>query len=95
MDGGPFVTLPQVLSQSPQSKSLTDCNLGMYRIQLSGNQYQVNGEMGLHYQIHRGIGVHHQEAIEQKRPFYVNVFVGGSPAMTFSAVMPLPEGLPN
>ncbi len=93
MDGGPFVTLPQVLSQSSQSKSLTDCNLGMYRIQLSGNQYQVNGEMGLHYQIHRGIGVHHQEAIEQKRPFYVNVFVGGSPAMTFSAVMPLPEGL--
>ena len=61
-DGGPFVTLPQVLSQGP-SKSLMQCNLGMYRVQLSGNDYQTNREIGLHYQLHRGIGVHHQQAL--------------------------------
>jgi len=91
-DGGPFVTLPQVLSQSA-SKSLMQCNLGMYRIQLSGNDYQTNEEIGLHYQLHRGIGVHHQEALAQGRPFQVAISVGGTPAMTLAAVMPLPEGL--
>ncbi len=54
-DGGPFVTLPQVLSDDPTAPSdLMRSNLGMYRIQLSGNDYQTNREVGLHYQIHRG-----------------------------------------
>ena len=68
-------------------------NLGMYRVQLSGNRYERNREVGLHYQIHRGIGVHHAAALELKKPLRVNVFVGGPPAMTVAAVMPLPEGL--
>jgi 4-hydroxy-3-polyprenylbenzoate decarboxylase len=92
-DGGPFVTLPQVLSQAISSKKLGDCNLGMYRVQLSGNQYQTDQQIGLHYQLHRGIGIHHNEAIQQNRPFPVNIFVGGTPAMTVAAVMPLPEGM--
>lgn len=95
-DGGAFVTLPQVLSQSPslagKKQSLSDINLGMYRVQLNGNNY-ASDECGLHYQIHRGIGVHHAAAIELNRSFPVNVTVGGSPAMTLSAVMPLPEGM--
>ena len=49
-------------------------------------------EVGLHYQIHRGIGVHHAAALRRGVPFRVNVFVGGPPAMTLAAVMPLPEG---
>jgi 4-hydroxy-3-polyprenylbenzoate decarboxylase len=92
-DGGPFVTLPQVLSQAPQQRGLQGLNLGMYRVQLSGNDYFVDQECGLHYQIHRGIGVHHAAAISEKKQFPVNVSVGGSPAMTLSAVMPLPEGM--
>lgn len=96
-DGGAFVTLPQVLSQEPSESgsrpSLTQCNLGMYRIQLSGNAYQPDGEIGLHYQLHRGIGIHHQKALERGLPFPVTITVGGTPAMTLSAVMPLPEGL--
>lgn len=92
-DGGPFVTLPQVLSQSISNPKLSGCNLGMYRVQLSGNQYTLNQQIGLHYQLHRGIGVHHNEALQQNKPFRVNVFVGGSPAMTVAAVMPLPEGM--
>ena len=91
-DGGPFVTLPQVLSQGASS-SLMQCNLGMYRVQLSGNEYHPNREIGLHYQLHRGIGVHHQQALADGRPFRVAISVGGTPAMTLAAVMPLPEGL--
>ncbi len=92
-DGGPFVTLPQVYSEDVRSPGLMKSNLGMYRVQLSGNDYEVNREIGLHYQIHRSIGVHHAAAIERGEPFRVNVFVGGTPAMTLSAVMPLPEGM--
>lgn len=91
-DGGAFVTLPQVLSQS-NSNSLMECNLGMYRIQISGNDYAIDQEVGLHYQLHRGIGLHHQAALLENRPFNVSISVGGSPAMSVAAVMPLPEGL--
>jgi 4-hydroxy-3-polyprenylbenzoate decarboxylase len=65
----------------------------MYRIQLAGNEYESDREIGLHYQIHRGIGVHHRAAIDTGRPFRVSIFVGGTPAMTLAAVMPLPEGM--
>ena len=68
-------------------------NLGMYRVQLSGGQYEPDREVGLHYQIHRSIGVHHAAAIQAGKPFRVNIFVGGPPAMMLAAVMPLPEGM--
>ena len=92
-DGGAFVTLPQVLSADPTAaENLMRVNMGMYRIQLSGNQYSGD-EVGLHYQIHRGIGVHHRAALDRGEPLQVCISVGGSPAMTLAAVMPLPEGL--
>ena len=93
-DGGAFVTLPQVYSEDADRPGWRQSNLGMYRVQLSGNAYTPD-EVGLHYQIHRGIGVHHAAAIRKDVPFRVNVFVGGPPALTLSAVMPLPEGLPE
>ena len=64
----------------------------MYRIQLAGNEYEQDSEIGLHYQLHRSIGVHQAEAMRLGQPFRVNTFVGGHPAMTLAAVMPLPEG---
>jgi 4-hydroxy-3-polyprenylbenzoate decarboxylase len=67
----------------------------MYRIQISGNSYQPDKQAGLHYQIHRGIGAHHAEAIERGDQLRVNIFLGGAPAMTVAAVMPLPEGMPE
>ena len=94
-DGGAFITLPQVYSESALNPGLRHSNLGMYRVQLSGGSYRQDEEIGLHYQIHRGIGFHHAEAIEKGEPFRVNVFVGGPPAMTVAAVMPLPEGMPE
>ncbi len=94
-DGGPFVTLPQVYTEDPGAPGPRRSNLGMYRIQLSGNEYVAGREVGLHYQIHRGIGVHHAAARARGETLRVNVFVGGPPAMTLAAVMPLPEGLPE
>ncbi|WP_422926931.1 UbiD family decarboxylase [Singulisphaera sp. PoT] len=94
-DGGAFITLPQVYSEDPDRPGLAKSNLGMYRVQLSGNAYEPNREVGIHYQIHRGIGVHHAAAIRRGEPLRVSIFVGGPPAMTVAAVMPLPEGLPE
>ena len=91
-DGGPFITLPQVYTEDPDRPGLAQSNLGMYRVQLSGNQYEPNREVGLHYQIHRGIGVHHAAAIRRGEPLRVNVFVGGPPALAVAAVMPLARG---
>jgi len=93
MDGGAFITLPQVFSLPPDNKNIMQSNLGMYRIQLSGNEYIMNEEIGLHYQIHRGIGVHHEMYNKSDEPFKVSIFVGGLPSHAFSAIMPLPEGL--
>jgi 4-hydroxy-3-polyprenylbenzoate decarboxylase len=92
-DGGPFITLPQVYTEDPERPGPLHSNLGMYRIQLAGGRYLRDQEVGLHYQIHRGIGVHHAAAIRRGQSLAVNVFVGGPPAMTLAAVMPLPEGL--
>jgi len=92
-DGGPFITLPQVYSEDAEHPGWQRSNLGMYRVQLGGNQYRPDEEVGLHYQIHRGIGVHHAVALRRRVPFRVSIFVGGPPAMTLAAVMPLPEGM--
>ncbi len=92
-DGGPFITLPLVYSEHPEKSGFMGSNLGMYRVQMGGNDYIPNEEVGLHYQMHRGIGAHHMKALEQGKPLPVRIFVGGPPAMTLSAVMPLPENL--
>ncbi len=93
MDGGAFVTLPQVYTEDTDKPGVMQSNLGMYRIQLTGNDYALNKEIGLHYQIHRGIGVHQSKANAKNTPLKVSCFVGGHPAHTLAAVMPLPEGM--
>ncbi len=92
-DGGPFVTLPIVYTEDPEQSGWKHSNLGMYRVQLGGNEYAADQEVGLHYQIHRSIGVHHAAAIRAGKPLRVNIFVGGPPALSVAAVMPLPEGM--
>lgn len=92
-DGGAFVTLPQVYTEDIDFPGVTKSNLGMYRIQLSGNEYLQNKEIGLHYQLHRGIGVHQSKSDAKNKPLKVSIFIGGPPSHSFAAVMPLPEGL--
>ena len=72
---------------------IMNSNLGMYRIQLSGNDYELNKEIGMHYQLHRGIGIHQTKANKKGVPLKVSIFIGGPPAHSFAAVMPLPEGI--
>ena len=93
MDGGAFVTLPQVYTEDIDTPGIMKANLGMYRIQLTGNNYELNKEIGLHYQLHRGIGVHQTKANKKGIPLKVSCFVGGPPSHSLSAVMPLPEGI--
>lgn len=64
-DGGAFITLPQVYSEDPDKPGIMNANLGMYRVQLNGNDYEEGKEIGLHYQIHRGIGVHQSKAVKK------------------------------
>ncbi|MBK9734963.1 MAG: UbiD family decarboxylase [Saprospiraceae bacterium] len=93
MDGGAFITLPQVFTLPPNCTDMMQSNLGMYRFQLSGNKYKLNEEIGLHYQIHRGIGIHHEMYNRSELPFKVSIFIGGLPAHAFAAIMPMPEGI--
>ena len=73
LDGGAFVTLPQVYTEHPDKPGWRHSNIGMYRVQLSGNEYIPYCEIGLHYQTHRGIGVHHHAAIRRGEKLKVNV----------------------
>ncbi|EMY79098.1 UbiD family decarboxylase [Leptospira weilii serovar Ranarum str. ICFT] len=82
-DGGRFVTLPLVYTESPQTGK---GNLGMYRIQIHGPM-----ETGMHIQIHRGGGNHYYEAEKEGRSLPVHIYAGGPPALTIAAVAPLPE----
>ncbi|HEV7698791.1 MAG TPA: UbiD family decarboxylase [Pyrinomonadaceae bacterium] len=86
-DGGHFVTLPLVYTESPTDKKH---NLGIYRMQ----RYDAEST-GMHWQIGKGGGFHYFEAEQQGKPLEVTVFLGGSPALMLSAIAPLPEGVPE
>lgn len=92
-DGGAFVTLPQVYTEDITRPGVMHSNIGMYRVQLTGNDYIQDKEIGLHYQLHRGIGIHQAKANAQNKPLKASVFVGGPPSHTLAAVMPLPEDM--
>lgn len=94
-DGGKFITLPLVYTEDLRQPGIWHSNLGMYRVQVDGNSYTPGMTMGVHYQLHRGIGIHHTHAVELNRPLPVTVVVGGTPALVLSAVMPLPENIPE
>ena len=86
-DGGPFLTLPLVYTNSPQ---LGSPNLGIYRMQVHGPT-----EAGMHWQIGKGGGFHYKQAEAMKQPLPVTVFLGGPPCLILAAVAPLPENVPE
>ena len=92
-DGGAFITLPQVYTEDIDAPGIMHANLGMYRVQLNGNEYELNKEIGLHYQLHRGIGIHQTKANAKGHALRLSCFAGGPPAHALAAVMPLPEGV--
>lgn len=87
LDGGPFVTLPLVYTEHPQTK---EHNLGMYRIQI----YDKN-TTGMHWQIQKGGGFHYHEAEKNNQALPVTLTIGGPPALIVSAIAPLPEMVPE
>lgn len=87
LDGGHFVTLPLVYTESPVGGPP---NLGMYRIQ----RYNKT-QTGLHFQIQKGAGFHYHQAEELNQELPVSIFIGGPPALMLSAITPLPENVPE
>lgn len=86
-DGGPFVTLPLVYSEDPDSGQH---NLGMYRIQRYGPT-----ACGIHWQIGKGGGFHYHKAEARNSRLPLSLFIGGPPALMLSAIAPLPENAPE
>lgn len=86
-DGGHFVTLPLVYTESSTNGKH---NLGMYRIQ----RYD-DTTTGIHWQIGKGGGFHHYEAEKLNQSLPVNISIGGAPAMILAAIAPLPEDVPE
>ncbi len=86
-DGGPFVTLPLVYTEHPESGAH---NLGMYRIQRHSDT-----TTGIHWQIHKGGGYHYFEAERNDRPLPLTLYIGGPPALMLAAIAPLPEDIPE
>jgi UbiD family decarboxylase len=86
-DGGPFVTLPLVYTQHPETGG---SNLGMYRLQVHDAR-----STGMHWQIGKGGGFHYARAEALGRPLDATVFLGGPPALILSAIAPLPENVPE
>ncbi len=86
-DGGPFITLPLVYTEHPETGIP---NLGMYRLQVHDAR-----TTGMHWQIGKGGGFHYAVAEAAGRPLPATVFLGGPPALILAAIAPLPENVPE
>ena len=86
-DGGPFITLPLVLTRHPASGGP---NLGMYRLHVHDRR-----STGMHWQIGKGGGFHYAVAEARNEALPVTVFLGGPPALILAAIAPLPENVPE
>ena len=82
LDGGPFITLPLVVTRDPRNGRY---NVGMYRMQV----YNAR-ETGMHWQRHKH-GRAHADAWGARIP--VAVAIGADPAITYAATAPLPPVL--
>ncbi len=81
-DGGPFVTLPLVISKDPENG---DLNIGMYRMQV----FDKN-TTGMHWQRHKTGARHLEKAKKLGKRLEVAVALGGDPALTYAATAPIP-----
>ena len=82
-DGGPFITLPLVISKDPVSGEV---NVGMYRMQVFDKR-----TTGMHWQRHKTGARHLESAGRLGRKLEVAVALGGDPALTYAATAPLPS----
>lgn len=84
-DGGKFITLPLIFTQSPSNGKR---NVGIYRMHVYGPN-----KTGMHWQIERGGGFHYAEAEKLGQPLPVSVVLGADPVLMLAGVLPLPENM--
>jgi 4-hydroxy-3-polyprenylbenzoate decarboxylase len=84
-DGGPFMTMGQVYTQSLDGEVV---NLGMYRLQV----YDKN-HLGMHWQIHKDSSHFFDQYQRAGKKMPVSIGIGGDPLYTWCATAPLPYGV--
>ena len=84
-DGGPFITLPIVITKDPETGIR---NVGTYRMQV----YDKNST-GMHWQIHKGGALHYQKHKSLNKKMPVAVCLGGDPVHLYSATAPMPDNM--
>ncbi len=84
-DGGPFITMGQVYTQSLDGELV---NLGMYRLQV----YDKN-HLGMHWQIHKDSSHFFDQYQKAGKKMPVSIAIGGDPLYTWCATAPLPYGV--
>ncbi len=84
-DGGPFITLPLVITHHPETGKR---NMGMYRLQVFDKQ-----TTGMHWHRHKGGAQHYRVAERRGERLPVAVAIGADPATIYAATAPLPEDL--
>ncbi|MBM3476065.1 MAG: menaquinone biosynthesis decarboxylase [Armatimonadetes bacterium] len=82
-DGGPFITLPMVITKCPDTGVR---NVGMYRMQLFDDT-----TTGMHWHVHKVGARHYRRHTQLGTRMPVAVALGGDPAITYAATAPLPE----
>jgi len=85
MDGGPFITLPLVITKNPRTGNR---NMGMYRLQKFDNK-----TTGMHWHKHHDGAKNYEEARKMGKKFEVAVALGCDPAITYAATAPVPPGI--
>jgi 4-hydroxy-3-polyprenylbenzoate decarboxylase len=81
-DGGPYITLPMVISKDPKRGIR---NVGMYRVQVLGPR-----TLAMHWQRHKVGAAHWREMAEKGERMDVVIAIGADPASVYSASAPLP-----
>jgi len=84
-DGGPFITMGQVYTQSLDG---TKQNLGMYRLQV----YDKN-RLGMHWQIHKDSAHFFHEYKKAGKKMPVSIGIGGDPLYIWCGQAPMPIGM--
>ncbi len=81
-DGGPYITLPMVISRDPKRNIR---NVGMYRVQVLGKN-----TLAMHWQRHKVGAAHWRDIAAAGKTMPVCIAIGGDPASIYSASAPLP-----
>ena len=84
-DGGPYLTMPMVVTRDPATGSR---NVGLYRIQVQGPR-----ELAMHWQRHKVGAAHWRAMAERGEEMPVAIVLGADPASMYAASAPLPPAV--